>query len=274
MWYAINTALTGAFDLLLWPVAWGPVWLQLALMAVPATAVMLLVFRYASSQAGLDGAKDEIKAYLLELWIYRDDLFVSLRAQLRLVIANLRYLGYLLPPLLIASVPILLMLVQVEARFARRSLQPGESVILSVQLDPGERASELPVELSLPRGLTRETPALRIDARHQIVWRLRADEAGEYTIGVRLGDWNLTKRVVVDDNGARLSPELRRASDPESLLYPLEPPIRVAAPVEAVTLDYPMARGEFLELSSAGWIFAGISLVFAFALRGVFGVTF
>ena len=81
--------------------------------------------------------------------------------------------------------------------------------------------------------------------------------------------WERMRRIV-----RRLSPQLRRASDPKSLLYPLEPPIRVAAPVEAVTLDYPMARGEFLELSSAGWIFAGISLLFAFALRGVFGVTF
>ena len=106
MWSAINAALTGCFDLLLWPFAWAPVWLQLAVMAVPATAVMLVVFRFCSNQAALDAAKDKIKAYLLELWLYRDDLRVSLLAKGRLVLWNLRYLRHLLVPITVASVPI------------------------------------------------------------------------------------------------------------------------------------------------------------------------
>jgi hypothetical protein len=273
MWSAINTALTGCFDLLLWPFAWAPVWLQLAVMAVPATAVMLVVFRFCSNQAALDAAKDKIKAYLLELWLYRDDLRVSLLAQGRLVLWNLRYLGHLLVPITVASVPIVLMLVQVEARYRWRSLEPGESVILAVQVE-GERPSALDVALEVPEGLTRETPALRVDSRGEVSWRLRADTPGTYQIGVRVGGSTLSKRAVVDGKAARLSPERRRADDPRTLLYPLERPIPVGIPVRVVTLAYPAARGEFLELSSAGWIFAGISFVLAFVFRGTFGVTF
>jgi hypothetical protein len=270
---AINASLTGFFDLLLWPFAWAPVWLQLAVMAVPATVVMLLVFRYCSSQRGIESAKDAIKAYLLELWIYRDDLLVSLRAQGLFLVANLRYLAQLLVPIAVASVPILLMLVQVEARFRWRGLNPGEAVILTIEVE-GERPTALDVELDVPEGLTRETPALRIDSRREIAWRLRADAPGEYEIGVRVGEVRLGKRAVVDANGARLSPELRRAGDPLALLYPFERPLSADSPVRAVRIDYPTARGDFLDLSSAGWIFVGFAFVLAFALRGSFGVTF
>ncbi len=83
MWSAINSAVTGCFDLLLWPFAWAPVWLQLAVMALPAGIATLLAVRFCSSQTGRDAAKSKIVAYLLELWIYRDDLKVSLLAQAR-----------------------------------------------------------------------------------------------------------------------------------------------------------------------------------------------
>ena len=85
---------------------------------------------------------------------------------------------------------------------------------------------------------------------------------------------SVTKRAVVEGNGAHISPWVQRGSDPWTLLYPLEQPLPSGGEVAAVSLAYPRERGAFLELSSAGWIFILATFVFGFALRGAFGVTF
>lgn len=273
MWSAINTAVTGCFDLLLWPFGWAPVWLQLAVMAVPAAIATLLAVRFCSSETGREAAKSKIVAYLLELWIYRDDLKVSLLAQARFVGANLRYLGHWLVPLAVTSLPIVLMWVQVEARYRWRSMEPGETVVVAVELD-GARPSALHVTLEVPDGLTRDTPALRVDSRSEIKWRLRADAPGEYEIRVRVGDWVAAKRAVVDANGAHPSPQILRADDPMTLGNPLEAPLASDGPVRSMTLAYRSAGGEFLEVSSAGWLWTAFIFFWAFVLRGTFGVTF
>ena len=270
---SINAALTGFFDLLLWPFGWAPVWLQLAVMAVPAGVVTLLAVRFCSSQPGRDAAKSKIVAYLLELWIYRDDLKVSLLAQGRFMGANLRYLGHWLTPLAVAGLPIVLIWVQVEARYRWQSLEPGETTVLGVELE-SDSPSALDVELELPVGLTRETPALRIDSRRQIKWRLRAGARGEYEIRVRVGDQVATKRAVIDANGTHASPRILRANDLLTLGNPLEAPLASDGPVRAVTLEYRSARGEFLDVSSAGWIWTAFIFLWAVVLRRPFGVTF
>ena len=193
MYAWINAPFTGFFNLLLWPFSGLPAALQVCVMALPATGVMLLAFRWFSNQERLDRSKDRIKAHLLELWLYRDDMGVTMRAQRNLLVHNLRYLGALLVPMAIMAVPFALLLAQVEARFTWRSLRAGESAILSVEVDRGLQPTTLPVSLDLPAGLERETPALRVDSGRRIAWRIRGDAAGEYEIEVHVGDVSVSK---------------------------------------------------------------------------------
>ena len=79
MWAPVNQALNVLFDALLWPVSWLPGSGQAAWLGLPAAVLALLVFRWVSDQAGIERAKDRIKAHLLELFLYRDDFRVSLR---------------------------------------------------------------------------------------------------------------------------------------------------------------------------------------------------
>ena len=134
--------------------------------------------------------------------------------------------------------------------------------------------SALPTALRLPEGLEQETPALRIDETAQIAWRVGARQPGEYELGIQVGGTQLVKRVVVDGSGPRISPAVYRSNDLNALLYPAETLLASDLPVRAIHLDYPRARSTFLGLSSASWIFFAASMVFGFALRGVFGVTF
>jgi hypothetical protein len=65
-----------------------------------------------------------------------------------------------------------------------------------------------------------------------------------------------------------------RANDMRVLLYPRVAALPSGGPVASLAIDYPRARGEFAGLSSTSWIFFGMVMVLAFALRRLFGVSF
>jgi hypothetical protein len=274
LWSLLNRLLNGLFDLLLWPVGWLPVWVQAVVVALPASAFALLVFRWVSNQEGIETAKDRIKAHLLELRLFSDDLIVTLRAQGKILRYNLTYLRHALLPMAVMIGPFILMLIQLESRFAYRGLELGDSTILTVEVEGEPPVSQRLARLELPSGVLAETPALRVDQRAEIVWRLGAGVAGRHLIAVEVDDARAERHLAVSSGRSGVSPSVYRPNDLSTLLYPVEPPLPGDSPIRAIHLTYPRDRAEFGGLSSASWIFFGATLVFGFALRGPFGVTF
>jgi hypothetical protein len=263
---ATNTVFTPWFALL----APLPDWLQISVTALPVTLFALLVFRVASNQAGITRAKDLIKAHLLELWLYKDDPGVLLRAQGRVAFNSLAYLGHSLVPLALMIVPVGLLVAQLEAQYAFRALAPGESAIVTVTTRTALPAPA--ATLALPPGIVAETPALRVADRGAVLWRLRGDAAGEHIAGITVDGMRVERRIAVGTG--RAMPTAYAADDWRSLGYPSEAPLPAGSAITAVEVEYPRARGEFLGLSSASWLLLGATLVLGFALRGAFRVTF
>lgn len=274
MWPAVNHAVTLLFDALLWPVSGLPAGWQAFWLGVPGALLALYVYRLVSDQEGIQRAKDRIWAHVLEMRLYKDDFLVSLRAQGSIFRHNMVYLGHALLPMAVMIVPFILMLVQIESRFAYRGLEPGEEALLTVRLDGDQPVSQIPVELRVPAGLERSTPALRIDETGEVVWRLRALEAGLHDLGIAIVDEEVHKQVAVDSDGTWVATDLYRAGDWLTLLYPQEPALSSDGPIASIQLSYPRASGEFAGLCTATWIFFGSSMLFGFLLRGLVGVTF
>ena len=274
MWPFLNRSINAVFDLWLWPFqGLSPTW-QICALALPLAIVALLVFRFASNQRGIEAAKDLIKAHLLELWLFKDDMRVTLRAQRQILRHSLAYMGHALVPMAVMAVPFILVIIQVESHYALRSLNPGESTILTVRVAGNEPVSALDATLSLPAGLTQETPALRIDATAEMMWRIRAVKPGEHQIGLQIAGKTYNKSAVVGDRQARPSPARYRADDLKVLLYPAEDALASDSGLIAIELVYPRRRAVFAGLSSASWLLLGVSLGFGYLLRGRFGVTF
>lgn len=272
MWSTLNDAASWLVALLLTPVR-GLAWpWQMLVLALPVTALALLVFRYASSQAGIRRVQRLIQAYLLEMRLFRDDLAVVARAQGRVFLLSLRYLALAVPPLLVMLLPMVMVLAQVEARFAHRPLAAGESVMLVVGLDKLGANAEL--ELELPSGLRAETAALRMPARGEVRWLLRALAPGEHRLTVRSGTSKVEVPVQVETRGTLIAPLMFRANAPEVLLAPQAPPLDAQQAVRSVELAYPRAGAAWGGLSSASWGLFALTMVLGFALRGRFGVTF
>jgi hypothetical protein len=173
-----NVVFGGWFELL----APLPLWAQVLVTALPVTVFALLVFRYASDQQGIAAVKDQVKAHLLELWLYRDYPSVLLRAQGQIIVNSFAYLGYALLPMAVMLMPLVLLLVQAEARYALRPLLPGDTVIVTADLaGEGPRPA---ASLDVPPGLVAETPALYTTGPARLHWRLRAVSGGEHLLGI------------------------------------------------------------------------------------------
>lgn len=273
MWSFVNRSANTVFELWLWPFQSLPPTWQIFFTALPVTVVALLIFRYASDQDGITEAKNKIKAYLLELWLYKDDIGILLGAQGRVLRYSVIYMRYSLVPMAIMIVPFALVIVQLESQFAFAAIEPGRSAILSVTLDSEIPASSMDAELSLPPGLIQDTPPLRVDEQNQVFWRISVAQPGRHVIGIRIGEYETTREVAAGDVD-RLWPVAYRSGDWRVLGSPAEAAIADDSGIESTEISYERARAEFLGLSSASWILLGFTLIFGFALRGLFGVTF
>jgi len=266
-----NRLLTGLFDLLFRPfLGFAPIWGLLAVSAVTGV-LMLWIFGKVSDQASIRRVRDRIRGHLLGIRIFGDDiglLFMLLGRSLR---ATAIYMKYAVLPMLVMMLPVGLILIQMNLRFAARPLQPGEAAVVTVKLR-GLPSAGSTVELEVPDGVIVETPGVRVDSLKEVSWRIRAEQPGDYSLSIKTANNEVVKRLRVGSGWGSVSP-LRTARTLDLLLYPGEPPIRAALPIESIRLNY-----AYLPIRVLGfhinWLlgFFVLSIAFGFALRKRLGV--
>jgi uncharacterized membrane protein (DUF106 family) len=271
---AINAALSAAFGAFFGLFrALGP-WPAMLAVCLLTGLLMLFIFKKTSNQDGIRRTKNLIKAHLLELRLYKSDFGQTMKSQGRILLANGRYLGHALKPMLVMSVPILLLLVQIDVWFGARSLRVGESAIVTVKLDKTAGPMRTPVSLQAAAGVVVETPPLRIEEESEIDWRVRANAAGIHTLTFGLNGETFTKTVAVGQAPlSKIVPARVRSRGLAALEHPGEPTLAADLPVASVGIAYPPAR-----ISLFGWrmhwlvAYFLLSIIFGFGLKGVFKV--
>lgn len=268
----ISRTITSVFSFLLLPFStlapiWGLIWLSLL------TGVgMLMIYRHISNQEKIKATKNKIKAHFLEIRLFKDDMGLTLVAQKNILINNFKYMLLAMKPMVVMLVPIILVLVQLEARYDKRPLMPGEKTLVSIGLDIDPTEGEV-VTLEVPEGLVLETPPVRIREKKQVDWRLRAEKAGTYQLQFTVGDNSFSKTLVVTDKTKPINEQVARSSFAETIFQPVERPISRASAVKSIKVSYPPA-GMTLAGFPVNWLvgFFIFSIVFGFALKGVFKV--
>ena len=107
-----------------------PVWVGLAVISAVTGVVMLIAFHRTSNQKAIGKVKNDIKANLLALKLYKDELRVTIQSQIRLLWAILRLQRYVLTPVLLMAFPMLLALAQMGIRYQWRPLRSGEQTLI------------------------------------------------------------------------------------------------------------------------------------------------
>jgi len=130
--------------ILLAPVAIMPGWLSATIIAAVTGIVMLVLFKYTSNQHAIKAVRDDIKAQLFALKLFKDNPSVIFRAQGRLFAGAFWLLVYALVPVIVMTLPVLLILGQMALWYQFRPLQIGEERVVTLastamRTPPGRR---------------------------------------------------------------------------------------------------------------------------------------
>src|SRR4030067_1715408 len=96
--------------------------------------VMLIIFRYTSNQKKIKAAKDKVKAYILEIRLYKDSPRIILRALGKILRFNAIYMRHAFLPVLFLFAPVVLILVNLNFRYNYLGIASSSSFIVSAAL--------------------------------------------------------------------------------------------------------------------------------------------
>jgi hypothetical protein len=205
------------------------------------------------------------------LRLFGDDLSLVWKSQKSLLVGNLHYMALMLKPALFLTIPVVVLMIHMDAFYGWAPLPVGATAIVTLQSASPLDASTAPPRLEAPPGIVVETPAVRALSAGQFSWRIRAEQPADGSLQF---DWNGERweKSITAGTGWRYLSSRRVRSLWESLWSPGEDRLTVPN-VEWVEASYPPATIEFAGLD-LHWIlwFLLISIVSAYLLKGYFGV--
>lgn len=277
-----NRIVTAVFDWLLAPFGQlPPVW-GLLCVSIATGAAMVWLFGRISNQQRIRALKAAMMGHLLEVWLFRDQLRNVLKAETRVLRRTGKYFLCSLPAFLMLMIPVVVIMIQLQARYGYRPFRPGERFLVRVltanspSVLAGDAASGptsglMDAKLHAPDGLVQETAPLRIERNAEIDFRVLAAKPGMYQLGVQVAGQTVHKTVAVGPTDQPISSQ-RSGRLIDRFLSPIESGLP-AGPIVSVEIVYPPAA-----ISICGWqihwiwVFLVVSLAAGYALKGVFGV--
>lgn len=270
---AFNFITSAIFDVILAPFGHGPAAFDLLFWPTVAGVIALVVYKYMSNQKGIERAKNRVKVHIYEIRLFGHDPLVVLLATARVFLRNFVYLGHQMLPMAVLMVPMLTVLVQLEAHYAFDPSPVGSVDLLRLKLDPDQVAvTPRDVKLDLPAGVSLDAGPVRT-ADGEVYWRLKGDVAGDHPLTVSAGGQTLTKTWSVGGAPRKVSTLLTKSWD--AFLYPGDGGIPGDSPFYEMSIKAPERAFPWLPDGEMGILitFFGLSLVAGFALKDVFGVT-
>lgn len=244
----INLILRKILEWLFFPFRSFSPWIAMIVISLLTGLFLIAIYRLVSDQRGLKITKNKIKAYLLELRLFADDLPVSLRAQGKLLLWNFKYILHALRPLAVMIIPLFLLLSHLNLWFAWEPLKPGERTVVKIKLK--EKIDPLAINVSLEpaEGYEVETPPLRIPNEREICWRIRAINPGKFQMAINLDSQKISKEISIGRHSlVRLSSVRPASGFFQQLIAPGESPLPFSS-IKEIVIKYPPRRLIFLGL--------------------------
>lgn len=279
---AVNRAVTALFDLVLAPLE--AVGEEFALLVVSGVfgVLALWIFKHISWQKGIKATKDKIKAHLIEIRIYQDDLGVVSKAIAKILARNLQYVTLNFGPFIPLAIPFALVAAQLVVRygFEPTDIQHPTSLVAAgdgqTLVIEGDRDAIASLEVVLPEGLTAVSPLARIPAQGNAEIEFVAETSGLHVIVLRTAGGELEKPIAVGPEVATRAIQDRRVSSAlEAVLWPAEDTLPADLGLTAVAFRYPESDLGWLPFSGPAGVlinFVLASMLFGFLALKPLGV--
>lgn len=263
----LNRLAGGVAGVVLAPIAWLPGWASATLIAVATGVLMLLVFKHTSNQDAIRRTRNGIKANLLALSLFKDNLGVGLRAQCSLLAGAARLLMLSVVPMLVMLLPMCLLLGQLALWYQARPLQVGEEAVVTVRLAENAGDAVSNVQLAESPAITTTVGPVRVPAKNMVCWNLRANAAGRQELSFEVDGRSFQKELAVGNGFMPTSVKRPEWSLSEVLLHPREEPLARDMPVQSIEIAFP-TRYSWTS-GSDSWLayWFVVSMVAAFAAR-------
>jgi hypothetical protein len=245
---------------------------------------MVVLFGYTSDQKAIGIAKDQLKAHLLAVRLYRDQIPVVMGSYGKILRGTGRYLKLAFMPLLYVIIPITLLMVQIDRYLGQAPLPPNTPFLLTVHLSgqgSGVQAAGQPADadalnaitLDLPAEVTITAPPVHIAADNDVVWRLSGSQEGKYEVKVAAGGESVAKTVCIGNNLPRISTIRLRGQFWNRLFSSAEPALPQNSLIESISINYP---DRDIVVAGYGmnwiWLFFILSMVAGFIFKELLGI--
>ena len=250
----------------------------LAIVVVVSVVVgllMVVLFGYTSDQKAIGIAKDQLKAHLLAVRLYRDQIPVVMGSYGKILRGTGRYLKLAFKPLLYVIIPITLLMVQIDRYLGAMPIATNAPFLLTVRLAASTAANDATNDatLDLPPEITMTAPPLHVAADNEIVWRLAGSKEGKYEVKIAAGGQTVTKTICVGNDLPRISTVRLRGHFWERLFSSAEPALPDNSPIDSITINYPDRN---IEIAGYGmnwiWLFFILSMVAGFIFKELLGI--
>ena len=251
--------------------AWNLPATIVVVISIAVGYLMVILFGYTSNQKAIKKAKDRLKANLLAVRLFQDQIGVVVRSYGGIIGGTGRYIALAFKPLLFVIIPLTLVMIQMDRYLGFKPLETDQPFLIKVRTANSDALND--TTLKLPSELKTTAPAVRAMADHEIVWRVEAQKNGKYDVAIESGGQSYTKKIVVGQGLERLSPIRLRGQFWERLLYSSESALPDSSPVQVIEVKYPARNVSFAGVEE-NWIVAFfiLSLVAGFIFKSALGI--
>jgi len=238
------------------------------LLSIAIGLLMVVVFRYTSDQKAIRVAKDHLKAHLLAVQLFQDQLQVVLISYWRIIRSTGNYLRLAFMPVLYVSIPLIFLMVQVDRYLGYSPIALGQSFLVKARLVDSNALDQ--ASLRLPSGLSLMAPAVHVPAENEIVWRVVPQEPGKGDLQIDVGSDSLLKSLEVSGGIKRISPTRLKDKWWERMFVSGEDALPSNSPVQSISINYPERTIAFAWLEwNWIWLFFVLSLIFGFLFKTI-----
>jgi uncharacterized membrane protein (DUF106 family) len=233
--------------------------------------LMVVLFGYTSDQKAIGIAKDQLKAHLLAVRLYRDQIPVVMGSYGKILRGTARYLKLAFKPLLYLIIPIILLVVQIDRYLGSTPIPLNAPFLLTVRTTGGDGLND--ATLDLPPEITMSAPSLHVPSTKEIVWRLIGSKEGKYEVKILVAGQSAAKSISVGSDLPRISTVRLRGHFLERMFSSAEPALPENSPVESISINYPHRD---IEIAGYGmnwiWLFFILSMVAGFIFKELLGI--
>jgi uncharacterized membrane protein (DUF106 family) len=263
----INVPINAAGKFLFSSIGVMPGWLSNTIISAFTGVFLLIIFKYTSNQSAIGKVRDNIKAHMLALKLFKDSISVTFRAQGQVFKGAFLLLFHALRPMLVMIVPVTLLLGQLGLWYQSQPLPPDQEALVTVKFNSNADSSWQNVSIEPTTAIDIISGPVRIFSSKEVNWKIKGCENGYHRLVFLMDGQKFEKELAVGNGFMRVSIKRPAWNWAEILLHPMEKPFRPDSLVQSITVNYP--HGSSITSGTDWWLvyFFIASMVFALIFK-------